>query len=262
MTETRGAEAVRVDGLVKTYRRTTAVDGISLSIRAGETFGILGTNGAGKTTTVEMIAGLRTPTEGTVRLHGLDPFRDRERVRQFLGVQLQGAALHNALTVRELVTLFSSFYPHPLPVAEALEMVDLTAKAGTRFENLSGGQMQRVSVALALVGRPQVVILDELTTGLDPRARRRMWGMVGSLREQTVILVSHAMDEVEKLCDRVALLDAGRVVAEGTPAELSARAGTDSLEDAFVALTGREPGLDDEYDGDDYTADTQRGAAR
>ena len=129
-------------------------------------------------------------------------------------------------------------------------MVELTTKADTRFENLSGGQAQRLSVALAMVGRPQVIILDELTTGLDPRARRRIWSMIESLESQTVILVSHAMDEVEKLCDRVVLIDSGRVIAEGTPAELSTQAGVANLEEAFVALTGQEPGSagDNEYD--------------
>lgn len=169
-----------------------------------------------------------------------------------LGVQLQSADLHNALTVREILKLYASFYPNPLTVAEAMDMVELTAKADTRFENLSGGQAQRLSVALAMVGRPQVVILDELTTGLDPRARRRIWSMIESLESQTVILVSHAMDEVERLCDRVALIEAGRVIAEGTPVELAAQAGVANLEEAFVALTGREPGAadddDDEYD--------------
>lgn len=248
---TVSAPAVEAVGLVKQYGDTVAVDGISLAIHPGETFGILGTNGAGKTTTVEMIAGLRTPSEGSVRVYGLDPFKDTAKLRQILGVQLQGANLHNALTVRELISLYASFYPAPVSVAEAMDMVELTVKADTRFENLSGGQAQRLSVALALVGRPQAVILDELTTGLDPRARRRIWSMVESLESQTVILVSHAMDEVEKLCDRVALIDAGRIIAQGTTEQLAAQAGVATLEEAFVALTGRTPGAvaDDEDDG-------------
>ncbi len=162
--------AIDAQGLTRRYRHKTAVDDLSLQIAAGETFGILGTNGAGKTTTVEMIAGLRRPTEGTVRIHGLDPFADRARVRQILGVQLQQAYLHGSLTARELVDLYRSFYPDPLDADQALAMVELTEKAKTRFDDLSGGQMQRLSIALALIGRPQVVILDELTTGLDPRA--------------------------------------------------------------------------------------------
>ncbi|WP_345477036.1 ABC transporter ATP-binding protein [Nesterenkonia rhizosphaerae] len=232
--------AVDAQHLVKRYKNKTAVDGISLQIAVGETFGILGTNGAGKTTTVEMIAGLRKPSEGTVRIQGLDPFTDRAKVRQILGVQLQQAYLHGSLTVRELVDLYRSFYPNPRDAAEALAMMELTDQAKTKFDDLSGGQMQRLSIALALIGQPRVVILDELTTGLDPRARRRIWGTLESLAGQTVILVSHAMDEVERLCDRVALIDAGRIVAQGTPGQLMEKAGTTTLEDAFVTITGKE----------------------
>ncbi|WP_300345679.1 ABC transporter ATP-binding protein [Nesterenkonia sp.] len=195
-----------------------------------------------------MIAGLRKPTEGTVRILGLDPFTDRAQVRQLLGVQLQQAYLHGSLTARELVNLYRSFYPHPLEAEQALEMVELSEKANTRFDDLSGGQMQRLSIALALIGRPQVVILDELTTGLDPKARRRIWATIESLAEQTVILVSHAMDEVERLCDRVALIDAGRIIAQGTPAQLRQQAGVETLVDAFVGLTGREWDHDEEDD--------------
>ncbi|MDS2172472.1 ABC transporter ATP-binding protein [Nesterenkonia sp. CL21] len=240
--------AVDAEHLTKRYRRTTtnAVDDISLSIRAGETFGILGANGAGKTSTVEMIAGLRRPTSGQVRILGLDPWRDRTKVRRVLGVQLQEASLHDALTCEELVDLYRSFYPDPLGTGEVLEMVELRSKARTRFSKLSGGQQQRLSIALALVGRPEVVILDELTTGLDPSARRRVWSALEELRRQTVILVSHAMDEVERLCDRVALIDGGRVIAQGTPEDLRRQAGASTLEDAFVALTGRAFDTDDE----------------
>ncbi|GAA2220289.1 ABC transporter ATP-binding protein [Promicromonospora sukumoe] len=234
--------AIEAEGLVKRYRDKVAVDGLSLRVDVGEVLGVLGTNGAGKTTTVEMIAGLRRPDRGSVRLLGLDPRRDRARVRQVLGVQLQQAYLHGALTVAELLGLYRSFYPDPRPADELLELVGLEEQRRVRFEKLSGGQQQRVSIALALVGRPQVVILDELTTGLDPRARRRMWATVEHLRDEgvTVVLVSHAMEEVERLCDRVALLDAGRLVDVGTPAALTARAGAATLDDAFVALTGKQ----------------------
>lgn len=136
--------------------------------------------------------------------------------------------------------LYRSFYPDPMDTEDALSMVELQEKAGTKFDNLSGGQMQRLSIVLALIGRPRVVILDELTTGLDPRARRRIWSTVESLTQQTVILVSHAMDEVERLCDRAALIDAGTIIAEGTPAQLRELAGAPTLEDAFVALTGKQ----------------------
>ncbi len=234
--------AVEAVGLVKRYRDMVAVDGLSLRVDVGEVLGVLGTNGAGKTTTVEMIAGLRRPDGGSVRLLGLDPRRDRARVRQVLGVQLQQAYLHGALTVTELLGLYRSFYPDPRPAGELLELVGLEDQRRVRFEKLSGGQQQRLSIALALVGRPRVVILDELTTGLDPRARRRMWATVEHLRDEgvTVVLVSHAMEEVERLCDRVALLDAGRLVDVGTPGALTARAGADTLDDAFVALTGKQ----------------------
>lgn len=232
--------AVEARHLGKKYKSKTAVADLSLSIAEGETFGVLGTNGAGKTTAVEMIAGLRKPDSGQVRILGLDPFTDRARVRQVLGVQLQEAYLHGSLTVRELVDLYRSFYPDPMDTEDALSMVELQEKAGTKFDNLSGGQMQRLSIVLALIGRPRVVILDELTTGLDPRARRRIWSTVESLTQQTVILVSHAMDEVERLCDRAALIDAGTIIAEGTPAQLRELAGAPTLEDAFVALTGKQ----------------------
>lgn len=238
----RAAPAIEAEGLVKRYRDKVAVDGLSLRVDVGEVLGILGTNGAGKTTTVEMIAGARRPDRGSVRLLGLDPWRDRARVRQVLGVQLQQAYLHGALTVAELLGLYRSFYPDPRPADELLELVDLEDQRRVRFEKLSGGQQQRLSIALALAGRPRIVMLDELTTGLDPRARRRMWATVEHLRDEgvTVVLVSHAMEEVERLCDRVALLDAGRLVDVGTPAALTARAGADTLDDAFVALTGKQ----------------------
>ena len=232
----------------KRYKSTVAVDDVSLRVEPGEVLGVLGTNGAGKSTTVEIIAGLRAPDSGTVRVLGMDPSKDRKAIRQVLGVQLQEARLHDALTVSELVEMYRSFYPDPRPAAEVIETVELGGKRDTRFESLSGGQQQRLSIALALIGRPKVVILDELTTGLDPRARRRIWGAIEALTEETVILVSHAMDEVERLCDRVVLLDAGRIVAEGTPAEVTARAGTRTLEEAFVAITGHDLDTDDEED--------------
>lgn len=238
--------AVLVEGLHKRYGDTVAVDDVSLRVEPGEVLGILGTNGAGKTTTVEAIAGLRAPDRGSVSVCGLDPRRDQAALRQVLGVQLQEASLHGALTVAELLQLYRSFYPDPRSADELLDMVELGKQRRTRFERLSGGQQQRLSIALALAGRPRVVILDELTTGLDPRARRRMWSTIENLSDETVLLVSHAMDEVERLCDRVVLLDAGRVLADGAPAGLIAQAGTHDLEGAFVALTGKELDIDEE----------------
>ncbi|WP_026874543.1 ABC transporter ATP-binding protein [Jiangella gansuensis] len=238
--------AVLVEHVHKRYGDKTAVDDISLRVEPGEVLGILGANGAGKTTTVEMIAGLRAPDRGRISVLGLDPRRDRAALSQVLGVQLQQAYLHGALTVAELVGLYRTFYPDPRPADELLDLVDLREQRRIRFEKLSGGQQQRLSIALALVGRPRVVILDELTTGLDPRARRRMWSAIENLHDETVLLVSHAMDEVERLCDRVALLDAGRVIALDTPAGVVAQAGTETLEDAFVALTGKDLELEED----------------
>jgi len=240
----QGTPAIVAEHLYKHYGDAVAVHDVSLTVGVGETVGIVGVNGAGKTTTVETIAGLRTPDGGRVRVLGLDPRRDRTALRQVLGVQVQRAALHHALTARELVDLYRSFYPDPVPAAELLDSVGLSDRGDMRFEDLSGGQQQRLSVALALVGRPRVVILDELTTGLDPRARRRMWSAIERLHADgvAVLLVSHAMEEIEHLCDRVVLVDHGRVVAAGTPAGIVESAGATDLDDAFVALTGRDLG--------------------
>lgn len=223
--------AIEVRGLHKRYGDTVAVEDVSLSVEAGEIYGVLGRNGAGKTTTVEAVAGLRRPDRGEVRVFGLDPRRDRDRLRQVLGVQLQDAALHAALTVGELVRLYRSFYRYGADPAELIERVGLTGQRRTRFERLSGGQQQRLNIALALVGVPRAVVLDELTTGLDPEARRQMWATVEELRDRgtTVVLVSHHMEEVERLCDRVALIERGRVAAVDTPEGLVARAGLEQV---------------------------------
>ncbi|HEY1134647.1 MAG TPA: ABC transporter ATP-binding protein [Nocardioides sp.] len=238
--------AVAVSGATKHFGATTALDDVSLTVAPGEVVGVLGVNGAGKSTLVDLLAGLRRPDSGSVRVLGLDPVRERRAVRRVLGVQLQQPRFHDSLTVDELVDLHRSFHRDPVARDELLATVELTGRRTTRFEHLSGGQQQRLSIALALVGRPRVVILDELTTGLDPRARRRIWATVETLEEQTVLLVSHAMDEVARLCDRVVVLHAGRVVAEGTPAAVVAFVGADDLEDAFVRITGHDPAPDED----------------
>ncbi len=219
--------AVVVDGLAKAYDGRTVVDDVSLTVEEGEIFAILGPNGAGKTTTVESIAGLRTPDAGTVRVFGHDPVAERAAVRRLLAVQLQESRFQDRLTVREVVDTFAGLYPAPLATDELLEQLGLATAASTRYATLSGGQQQRVSIAVALVGRPRAVILDELTTGLDPQARRATWDLVEDLRDGgvTVLLVTHVMEEAERLADRVALLDRGRMVALDTPTGLVEGAG-------------------------------------
>jgi ABC-2 type transport system ATP-binding protein len=210
---------IEVVELIKRYDGRTVVDGVSFSVEEGEVFAILGPNGAGKTTTVESIAGLRTPDSGHIEVFGFDPLVDRAEVRSRLGVQLQESRFQDRVKVGEVVETFASFYPDPLDVANLLERLGLGEKADTRYSRLSGGQQQRVSIAVALVGRPRAVVLDELTTGLDPQARRETWGLVEELRDGgvTVVLVTHFMEEAERLADRLALIDEGRLVALDTP---------------------------------------------
>jgi ABC-2 type transport system ATP-binding protein len=221
------APAVTVQHLVKTYRRLVAVNDVSLSINEGEIFGIIGPNGAGKTTTVECISGLRAPDSGSISVYGLSPQKDRNKMREFVGVQLQESALPPRIKVGEAVRLFASFYSNSLDPDQLLESLGIKEFANSSFKNLSGGQKQRVSVALALVGNPRLAILDELTTGLDPEARREIWSLIESMRDRgvTVILVTHFMDEAERLCDRLALINGGTVIALDTPEAFAAKAG-------------------------------------
>jgi ABC-2 type transport system ATP-binding protein len=221
------AEVVSIERLRVRYGDTLAVDDVSLSINRGEIFGILGPNGAGKTTTVECVGGLRRPDAGQVSVLGLEVPRHRKELRPQVGIQLQASELPDKLRVGEAVDLFASFYRDAREPDELLERLGLEDKRQTRFVNLSGGQRQRLSIALALVGRPQLAILDELTTGLDPGARRETWKLIEGVRDQgvTVILVTHFMEEAEYLCDRVALLHHGRVIAVDTPAGLASGAG-------------------------------------
>src|SRR5215471_16955987 len=224
--------AIEVERLRKQYGAKVAVDDVSFTVAEGEIFGLLGRNGAGKSSTVDCVAGLRVPDHGRIRVAGLDPRRD---LRHLLGVQLQESALPGKLTVAEAMRLYASFYRSPADIAGLLAMLDLTEKRNTRYRKLSGGQKQRLSIALALIGRPRIAILDELTTGLDPVARRDTWEFVDNIRNQgvTIMLVTHFMTEAERLCDRVAILDRGRLAAIGTPAQLA----RPTLEDTFVALT-------------------------
>lgn len=216
---------VAVSELRKQYGRHVAVDGVSFTVEEGEIFGILGPNGAGKTTTVETIAGLRKSDGGTIRVLGLDPQRDRARLRPLVGVQLQESELPDRMTTAEAVQMFASFYADPEDPTRLIGDLGLTEKRQTQYRDLSGGQKQRLSIALALVGKPKVAILDELTTGLDPQARRETWQVIESIRERgvTVLLVTHFMEEAERLADRVAIIDSGRIVVIDTPAGIISR---------------------------------------
>jgi ABC-2 type transport system ATP-binding protein len=218
---------VTVQHVVKRYGEFAAVNDVSFSIKEGEIFGIIGPNGAGKTTTVECISGLRVADSGSISVYGYSPRKDRDRIRQFVGVQLQESQLPPRLRVGEAVRLFASFYPDPLDPNELLETLGIKMVENSGFKKLSGGQKQRLSIALALVGNPKVAILDELTTGLDPEARRETWALIEHIRDRgvTVILVTHFMDEAERLCDRLALINHGKLVVLDTPEAIAAMAG-------------------------------------
>ena len=219
------APIIEVRGLVKRYGTTVALGGLDLSVREGEIFGILGPNGAGKTTTLELIEGLRAPDAGSVRVAGLDPIADGAALRRLIGVQLQTTALFDTLSARELIALFANLYGADASVGRVdalLALVGLTDKSRSRTHQLSGGQRQRLAIALALVNRPRIAILDEPTTGLDPAARRALWQTIRGIRGEgtTVLLTTHFMDEAETLCDRVAIIDHGRLITSGPPAAL------------------------------------------
>jgi ABC-2 type transport system ATP-binding protein len=232
--------AISVVGLEKRYGSISAVDGLSFDVRAGEVFGLLGPNGAGKTTTVETLEGYRTPDAGEVRVLGLDPVRDGARLRPRIGVMLQEGGLYPGLKPLELLRLFAAYYDDPEDPETLLDTVGLRDTVTTPVRRLSGGQQQRLSLACALIGNPAVVFLDEPTAGMDPHARATTWQLVRSLHDRgvTVLLTTHAMDEAEQLCDRVAIVTAGRLAALGTPAELTRDAISDEV--WFAAA----PGLD------------------
>jgi ABC-2 type transport system ATP-binding protein len=216
---------IRVRGLHKRYGETHAVDGVSFEVRAGTVFGLLGPNGAGKTTTVEVLEGLRAPDSGDVRVLGIDAVHRPDDLKERIGVSLQTAALYPRLTVVEVLELFRSFYPRGREAAELIGLMDLGEKRNTRTADLSGGQRQRLSVALALVNDPELVFLDEPTTGMDPAARRALWDIILTLKAagKTILLTTHYLEEAEVLCDRVAIMDHGRILEEGTVDELVSR---------------------------------------
>jgi ABC-2 type transport system ATP-binding protein len=216
---------VQVSGIRKTYGRTVAVDEVSFEVEQGEIFGLIGPNGAGKTTTMECVEGVRRPDRGTIRVLGLDPLRQARKLQNRIGVQLQQAQLQKRITVREAIGLWASLYPRVVDGDHLLERLGLAEKRNAWFMTLSGGQKQRLFIALALINDPEVVFLDELTTGLDPQARRAIWDLVRGIRDrgQTVVLTTHLMEEAERLCDRVAIVERGRVIDIGTPDALVRR---------------------------------------
>ncbi len=217
--------AVRVRGLVKSYSGVRAVQGIDLDIRPGEIFALLGPNGAGKTTTVEILEGYRSRDGGEVTVLGYDPGRQRTKLKSRIGIVLQTPGVERYLTVAETIQMYASYYPHPRPADEVIDLVGLGAKRDSRVTKLSGGQVRRLDVAIALAGDPDLLFLDEPTTGFDPSARREAWEVVKNLASlgKTVLLTTHYMDEAQYLADRVAVIAAGKIVAEGPPATLGDR---------------------------------------
>ena len=240
--------AVRCQNLQKRYGDVVAVDGLSFEVRRGECYGLLGPNGAGKTTTIEILEGLLTPDGGDVEVLGHHWKTDEQQLRQRLGVQLQETQFTDKLTVEETLRLFRSFYNRGKTVEELLALVELESKRRSWVVKLSGGQKQRLSIACALAGDPDLLFLDEPTTGLDPQSRRQLWSILARFREAggTVVLTTHYMDEAETLCDRVAIVDQGHVIAEDTPKNLISKlvapkvvVHQGTLEDVFMSLTGR-----------------------
>jgi ABC-2 type transport system ATP-binding protein len=246
-------QALVVRGLRKSYGDVVAVDGLDLEVHTGECFGLLGPNGAGKTTTIEICEGLLARDSGEVVVLGQTWEDNANELRQRLGIQLQDTQLAEKLTVRETVDLFRSFYSRSRDAGEVIDIVQLAEKNNARVGTLSGGQKQRLAIACALVGDPELLFLDEPTTGLDPQSRRQLWGLIEDFRStgRSILLTTHYMDEAERLCERVAIVDHGHVIALGSPAELIETIGSQhhpppvqkttsaTLEDVFVVLTGR-----------------------
>jgi ABC-2 type transport system ATP-binding protein len=248
MSGVTGSHALWCEALRKSYGDVVAVDGLSLAVQRGECFGLLGPNGAGKTTTIEILEGLLEPDAGDVEVLGLTWRRDAEALRQRLGIQLQETQFADKLTVAETIRLFRSFYRRGRSLDELLRIVELEGKRDSWVNKLSGGQKQRLALACALAGAPDLLFLDEPTTGLDPQSRRQLWDVLERFRAAggTILLTTHYMDEAQVLCDRVAIVDHGRVIALGTPQELISRLTAPrvvthhgTLEDVFMSLTGR-----------------------
>jgi ABC-2 type transport system ATP-binding protein len=237
---------IQVSGVRKTYGKTVAVDDVSFDVLEGEIFGLIGPNGAGKTTTLECVEGLRTPDRGSISVLGLDPFRQVYKLQERVGVQLQQAQLQKRIKVWEAVDLWASLYQKKaLDGERLLEQLGLADKRQAWFMNLSGGQKQRLFIALALINDPEVVFLDELTTGLDPQSRRAIWDLVRGIRERgkTVFLTTHLMEEAERLCDRVAIIEHGRIIDMDTPARLVSR----HCPERTVALATADPLAEDRF---------------
>lgn len=250
MTQTK--PIITVDGLTKAYAGTSVVDGISFTVQAGEIFGLLGPNGAGKTTTLEMLEALRPIDAGQATIDGIDVAKQPKQIKQIIGIQLQSTTFYDKLTLREQLRMFASLYGQRVDADALLAKVQLSAKAGSYVEQLSGGQKQRFAIAATLVNQPKVLFLDEPTTGLDPQARRNLWELIKTIRDEgiTIVLTTHYMDEAELLCDRLAIMDAGKIITIDTPQhlieQLLARGFTKqqtvepaNLEDVFIDLTGK-----------------------
>ena len=250
MTQTK--PIITVDSLTKAYAGTPVVDGISFTVKAGEIFGLLGPNGAGKTTTLEMLEALQPIDAGRATIDGIDVAKQPKQIKQIIGIQLQSTTFYDKLTLREQLRMFASLYGQRVDADALLAKVQLSAKAGSYVEQLSGGQKQRFAIAATLVNHPKVLFLDEPTTGLDPQARRNLWELIKTIRDEgiTIVLTTHYMDEAELLCDRLAIMDAGKIITIDTPQhlieQLLARGFTKqqtvepaNLEDVFIDLTGK-----------------------
>lgn len=244
---------ISVEGLIKKYNDFTAVHGIDFEVKEGEIFGLLGPNGAGKSTTLEILETLRKQTAGKITIDGKDLDKQSTQIRQIIGVQLQASGYYPGLNLLELIRLFAGLYNKKVNPMDYLKLVNLEDKAGAKYKQLSGGQQQRFSIATTLINQPKIIFLDEPTTGLDPQARRNLWELILRIRKQgaTVLITTHYMDEAEVLCDRVGIIDSGKIIAMATPDKLiddlvaggferKKEVKKANLEDVFIHLTGKE----------------------